>query len=175
MSSQSNDLPTFIQVGSGSGVGVGVGTSLLNDGRKIPNLAFGTGSVMKGSDVSGYVTSALKAGFIHIDTAQAYRNEASVGEGLENWISIRKRRHDGDVEKSYYEDVEKSQCQPRSFQGLQERGDVWVTTKYSGGPKGPLEELKDSLSKVTIIIIIILHSLFFMLEYSRLTCFSFYT
>ncbi|KAG9031620.1 hypothetical protein FRB95_002487 [Tulasnella sp. JGI-2019a] len=55
----------------------------LNDGRKIPSIAFGTGSVWKGSEMTSYVVQALSAGFVHIDSAQAYRTERSIGAALE--------------------------------------------------------------------------------------------
>ncbi|KIL59056.1 hypothetical protein M378DRAFT_131847 [Amanita muscaria Koide BX008] len=54
----------------------------LNDGRKIPSIAFGTGSVLKGTDVSEYVEQALETGFSHIDTAQYYETEESTGRAI---------------------------------------------------------------------------------------------
>ncbi|KAJ6535125.1 NADP-dependent oxidoreductase domain-containing protein [Mycena capillaripes] len=55
------------------------GTLPLNDGKKIPAIAFGTGSIYKGVDVTQYVNQALDAGFWHIDTAQFYQTEEYVG------------------------------------------------------------------------------------------------
>ncbi|KAJ7193777.1 NADP-dependent oxidoreductase domain-containing protein [Mycena pura] len=55
------------------------GTLPLNDGKKIPAIAFGTGSIYKHMDVTRYVQQALDAGFEHIDTAQAYDTEEYVG------------------------------------------------------------------------------------------------
>ncbi|KAG8888633.1 hypothetical protein FRB98_007306 [Tulasnella sp. 332] len=57
----------------------------LNDGRKvirIPSIAFGTGSALRGRDAVEYVVQAIYAGFSHIDTAQAYQNESSTGAAL---------------------------------------------------------------------------------------------
>ncbi|EIM83189.1 Aldo/keto reductase [Stereum hirsutum FP-91666 SS1] len=54
----------------------------LNDGAKIPSIAFGTGSVWKGQDVVTYIDQALEAGFSHIDTAAIYKNEDSVGTAI---------------------------------------------------------------------------------------------
>ncbi|RXW19770.1 hypothetical protein EST38_g6097 [Candolleomyces aberdarensis] len=54
----------------------------LNDGRKIPSIAFGSGSVNKGKDIHTYIEQAIEAGFSHIDTAQHYRNEESVGRAI---------------------------------------------------------------------------------------------
>ncbi|KAJ6531023.1 Aldo/keto reductase [Mycena capillaripes] len=55
------------------------GTLPLNDGKKIPAIAFGTGSIYKRTDVTQYVYQALEAGFWHIDTAQYYETEEYVG------------------------------------------------------------------------------------------------
>ncbi|KAJ7304621.1 Aldo/keto reductase [Mycena albidolilacea] len=56
------------------------GTFPLNDGRKLPAIAFGTGSIYKHTDVTRYVQQALDAGFSHIDTAQYYETEQYVGD-----------------------------------------------------------------------------------------------
>ncbi|KAH9936088.1 Aldo/keto reductase [Fomitopsis serialis] len=58
------------------------GTVQLNDGNKMPVIAFGTGSKWKGQDVTDYVSEAIEAGFSHLDTAQFYRNEDSVGAAI---------------------------------------------------------------------------------------------
>ncbi|EIN12819.1 Aldo/keto reductase [Punctularia strigosozonata HHB-11173 SS5] len=58
------------------------GTVTLNDGNEFPTIAFGSGTLLKGKDASDYVTRALDAGFWHIDTAQYYQNEASVGQAI---------------------------------------------------------------------------------------------
>lgn len=54
----------------------------LNDGTSVPGIAIGTGTALYGKDASNAIALAIKAGFTHIDTAQMYRNEASVGEGI---------------------------------------------------------------------------------------------
>ncbi|EKM79196.1 hypothetical protein AGABI1DRAFT_74034 [Agaricus bisporus var. burnettii JB137-S8] len=54
----------------------------LNDGYSMPAIAFGTGSVNKGRDIHEYVEDALEHGFSHIDTAQHYANEESVGVAI---------------------------------------------------------------------------------------------
>ncbi|KAJ7154150.1 Aldo/keto reductase [Mycena filopes] len=56
------------------------GTVPLNDGKKIPTIAFGTGSIYKHMDVTKYVQQALDAGFWHIDTAQYYDTERYIGD-----------------------------------------------------------------------------------------------
>ncbi|KAK7048634.1 Aldo/keto reductase [Favolaschia claudopus] len=55
----------------------------LNDGNEIPAIAFGTGSEMKGKDVTHYCAQALDSGFSHIDTAQYYGTEATVGQAIQ--------------------------------------------------------------------------------------------
>uniref|UniRef100_A0A8H7XQC8 NADP-dependent oxidoreductase domain-containing protein n=1 Tax=Psilocybe cubensis TaxID=181762 RepID=A0A8H7XQC8_PSICU len=54
----------------------------LNDGSKIPSIAFGSGSVNKGKDIHSYVEQAIDTGFAHIDTAQYYNNEQYVGVAI---------------------------------------------------------------------------------------------
>ncbi|KAJ3500656.1 hypothetical protein NMY22_g19189 [Coprinellus aureogranulatus] len=56
----------------------------LNDGKKIPSIAFGSGSVNKGKDIHQYIEQAIEAGFSHLDTAQWYNNEESVGQAVRN-------------------------------------------------------------------------------------------
>ncbi|CAK5282954.1 unnamed protein product [Mycena citricolor] len=52
----------------------------LNDGKEIPAIAFGTGSVYKFTDVTRLVAQALESGFWHVDTAQYYGTEEFVGD-----------------------------------------------------------------------------------------------
>lgn len=54
----------------------------LNDGTTIPWLGFGSGTALFSKDASQQVTQAIQAGFRHIDAAQVYGNEESVGEGI---------------------------------------------------------------------------------------------
>lgn len=53
----------------------------LNNGLEIPVTEFGVYQISK-EDCKESVLSALKAGYRHIDTAQAYFNEEQVGEAL---------------------------------------------------------------------------------------------
>ena len=55
----------------------------LNNGVKIPKLALGTW-LIDDSIVAEAVKNAIKIGYRHIDTAQAYGNERGVGEGIRN-------------------------------------------------------------------------------------------
>ncbi|KAG2009758.1 aldo-keto reductase [Coprinopsis cinerea AmutBmut pab1-1] len=54
----------------------------LNDGNKIPAIAYGSGSVNKGKDIHSYIEQAIEVGFSHLDTAQWYENEESVGKAI---------------------------------------------------------------------------------------------
>ncbi len=55
---------------------------LLADGTSMPTLAFGVWQIPDGEGCVNAVRSALELGYRHIDTAQAYGNEASVGRAL---------------------------------------------------------------------------------------------
>jgi diketogulonate reductase-like aldo/keto reductase len=54
----------------------------LADGNAIPSLGLGVWQVPDGSECENAVRWALEFGYRHIDTAQAYGNEASVGRAL---------------------------------------------------------------------------------------------
>lgn len=56
-------------------------TVSLSDGSVIPQLGFGVFQVPP-KDTAEVVTRALLAGYRHIDTAAAYRNEAGVGQAI---------------------------------------------------------------------------------------------
>jgi diketogulonate reductase-like aldo/keto reductase len=57
-------------------------TRTLADGASIPVLGLGVWQVPDGPECVNAVRWALEAGYRHIDTAQAYGNERSVGQGL---------------------------------------------------------------------------------------------
>jgi diketogulonate reductase-like aldo/keto reductase len=54
----------------------------LADGNELPLLGLGVWQVADGADAVNSVRWALELGYRHIDTAQAYGNEASVGQAL---------------------------------------------------------------------------------------------
>ena len=58
-------------------------TLTLNNGVKIPQLGLGTWFI-EDAKVADVVKEAVKLGYRHIDTAQAYGNERGVGEGVRN-------------------------------------------------------------------------------------------
>jgi 2,5-diketo-D-gluconate reductase A len=53
----------------------------LNDGKTIPQLGFGVFQIPP-ADTAEAVSTALEAGYRHIDTAEMYGNERGVGEAL---------------------------------------------------------------------------------------------
>ncbi|MBO0677651.1 aldo/keto reductase [Mycolicibacterium sp. S2-37] len=56
-------------------------TITLNDGATIPQLGFGVYQIDP-DETAGAVKTALDLGYRHIDTAEMYRNERGVGEGI---------------------------------------------------------------------------------------------
>ncbi len=56
-------------------------TYTLSNGVKIPKLGLGTWFIAD-DQVAAAIGSAVKLGYRHIDTAQAYENERGVGEGI---------------------------------------------------------------------------------------------
>jgi methylglyoxal/glyoxal reductase len=57
-------------------------TLQLNSGRHIPLLGFGTWKLKDGDEVKSAVSTALKSGYRHIDTAAIYGNEQGVGQAI---------------------------------------------------------------------------------------------
>lgn len=54
---------------------------ILSNGVEIPKLGLGTWFISN-SDVAQAIKDAVKIGYRHVDTAQAYRNESGVGDGI---------------------------------------------------------------------------------------------
>lgn len=54
----------------------------LNDGSRIPCLAFGTGTALYGKDAADFVRIAIENNFTHLDGAQMYNNEDTMGAGI---------------------------------------------------------------------------------------------
>ncbi|GAK47310.1 aldo/keto reductase [Secundilactobacillus oryzae JCM 18671] len=59
-------------------------TYTLNNGVKIPVIGFGTWQTPSGDIAYEAVSEALAAGYRHIDTADAYGNEESVGRAIKD-------------------------------------------------------------------------------------------
>ncbi|KDN43483.1 hypothetical protein RSAG8_06072, partial [Rhizoctonia solani AG-8 WAC10335] len=61
-----------------------VHTIRLNDGTIVPTLAFGTGTALYSKDSTAAVRQAIaNAGYTHIDCAEAYGNESSTGQAIQ--------------------------------------------------------------------------------------------
>ena len=58
-------------------------TYTLNNGVNIPKLGYGTWMIAD-DEAAAAVENAIKVGYRHIDTAQAYGNEKGVGKGIKN-------------------------------------------------------------------------------------------
>ncbi len=54
----------------------------MSNGITIPKIGFGTWQIPDGDETYRAVTLAIKNGYRHIDTAQIYGNEASVGKAI---------------------------------------------------------------------------------------------
>ena len=86
----------------------------------VPALGFGTWQ-MTGDECRRAVEYAIACGYRHIDTAQVYNNERDVGEALNNTSTPRDRLfvttkawrdrlHDGDLQASLDESLQRLQC-----------------------------------------------------------------
>lgn len=56
--------------------------SSLNDGNQVPWMAFGTGTSLRQKNAQNPVENAIANGFTHIDGAQMYENEESLGVAI---------------------------------------------------------------------------------------------
>lgn len=57
-------------------------TIQLNDGKHIPWLGFGTGTALYSQDAEAAVRVAIANGITHLDGAQLYQNEDSLGKAI---------------------------------------------------------------------------------------------
>ncbi|KAI0647040.1 Aldo/keto reductase [Trametes meyenii] len=57
-------------------------TTPLNDGKQIPWLGFGTGTALYTKDATEAIKVAIANGVTHLDGAQMYANEDSLGAGI---------------------------------------------------------------------------------------------
>jgi 2,5-diketo-D-gluconate reductase A len=84
----------------------------LNDGHAIPQLGFGVFQIPPEATAEA-TRVALETGYRHIDTAEMYRNEAGVAQGLRDagvaredvWITTKlsNAAHEPEVAKRYFE------------------------------------------------------------------------
>lgn len=67
----------------------------------MPWLAFGTGTALYAKDCTALASRTLELGFTHLDTAQAYENEDSLGAAVDAFVGsgrdsrMRKERREG--------------------------------------------------------------------------------
>lgn len=86
----------------------------LSNGVKIPKIGFGTWQIPEGDDAYQAVSHALKVGYTHVDTAQIYVNEVSVGRAIADSELVREDiflttkvwndKHDYDLAKASIEE-----------------------------------------------------------------------
>lgn len=56
----------------------------LHNNVSIPSVGFGTWQLKDNGEATNAVSTALKTGYRHIDTAAIYKNEVGVGKGIKN-------------------------------------------------------------------------------------------
>jgi diketogulonate reductase-like aldo/keto reductase len=67
---------------AGRSLRMSVSTLALNDGNKVPWMAFGTGTALYRKDAEAAIRLAIDNGFTHLDGAQVYGNEDTLGDGM---------------------------------------------------------------------------------------------
>ena len=92
-------------------------TKLLSNSVKMPKLGLGTFLMPDGTDAYDSVREALKIGYRHIDTAQMYQNEESVGRAIKDsglqreevFITTKQRGHSSveNMQKAFDESLRK--------------------------------------------------------------------
>lgn len=90
----------------------------LLDGNRIPCIGFGTWQSADGNECYNAVTAALECGYRHIDTAEGYGNEKSVGQAIKDFLAT----------------------------GKCSRSDLFITTKLHNNEHG-YDEAKAALKK----------------------------
>jgi diketogulonate reductase-like aldo/keto reductase len=63
----------------------------LSNGFSIPSVGLGS---MGNKDVDNIAATIMDAGYVHIDTAAMYGNEAEIGEALQKCFAKGKKRED---------------------------------------------------------------------------------
>jgi 2,5-diketo-D-gluconate reductase A len=108
-------------------------TRTLADGNEIPLLGLGVWQVPEGPECENAVRWALELGYRHIDTAQAYGNEASVGRGLRD---SGVPREDVFITTKFYPGHEDPEAEAeRSLERLGvDRVDLYIIHWPQGGP-----------------------------------------
>ena len=122
-------------------------TTLTAQGATVPALGFGTWQI-EGDDATHMVRTALETGYRHIDTAQAYENEAAVGAGIAQagvprediWLTTKVW-----IDQFAGDDLERS-----AHHSLDKLGTDYVDLLLLHWPAGdvPLEETMAALDRV---------------------------
>jgi diketogulonate reductase-like aldo/keto reductase len=60
-----------------------ISTLTLNDGNQVPWIAFGSGTAFFQQDAQTAMQTAIATGFTHLDCAQMYENEETVGAAIQ--------------------------------------------------------------------------------------------
>src|SRR6267142_5211985 len=120
------------------------------NGAHIPAIGLGT-MTLKDAVCVDAVTTALRLGYRHLDTAERYGNEAAVGEGLHQGLrAAGLKREDVFVTTKVYQDKLSAPEFERSFsESLQKLKLAWVDLLliHWPNPKVPLAETLEVLCK----------------------------
>lgn len=106
----------------------------LNNGVKMPVLGYGTYKVTGSINGADIVTEAIHAGYRLLDTAQAYGNEAEVGEGIKQ--SGVKREDIFVTTKVWFTDYEPGDCQASIYGSLKKLGTDYIDMVLLHWPYG---------------------------------------
>lgn len=96
----------------------------LNDGTVIPQVGLGVFRARDGEQTEQSVLWALEAGYRHIDTAKAYRNEASVGRAIKKSGISREEIYI--TTKVWNEDVRQGTTRRACLESLQKLGTDYI-------------------------------------------------
>ena len=108
-----HDPPPAIPFATATDLTLASTLPLPHSGARIPVLGLGVWA-SPAHTTAATVATALQAGYRHVDTAQAYGNEAAVGTGLRNagvpraevFVTTKIRTYSGDAEADYRRCVE---------------------------------------------------------------------
>lgn len=118
-------------------------TYRLSNGVEIPKVGFGTWQIPEGDEAYNAVTWALEAGYVHIDSAQGYRNERSVGRAVRDFGI---KREDVFITTKVQADYKSYEQAKRSIEESLERLDLryidllLIHAPRPWGKKGQFEE-----------------------------------
>ena len=120
------------------------------NGARIPAIGLGTMTLMDAACVDA-VETALCVGYRHIDTAERYRNESEVGEGLRRGLRAAglEREHVFVTTKVYHDQLAAPDFERSLDQSLKKLKLSWVDLLliHWPSPKVPLKETLGVLCK----------------------------